>query len=213
MSITIINNTKEIRKSFSSLIEIKPALSFYNNKEDLPYLIGALRGDGYVTDRVIQFNVTDKSFSDSVKSAMEKIGFVVTGSEYEPKNCKWKKQLRIFTYYGGQEGHDEFYKLFLNMQYPSNSDETIPYLKGFYEAEGCCCNVNKNSSTKRISLSNKNIQLLEIARSLLKKLNFNTSEIYVNKKNGVGALCLCKNKEVPRFLELINPCIKYGEKR
>lgn len=198
-------------RNYSNLvkkIDLRPSIN-------LAYVLGAIMGDGAVfksstNQYIIEFNVVDKPFSDSVKSAMESIGLHCWRKLYPRKGLNEKPQWYIIAQ---SKMFYDFYNRVNLKSFTDTRDKQIAFIRGFYEAEGSyCTKVNKKSFGKRISLWNKNIQLLETVKNFLMQLDFHPTRIYRNKR-GYGHVCLNRSKEVHRFLKTINPCIKHGEKR
>lgn len=86
------------------------------------------------------------------------------------------------------------------------------FLCGFYESEGT---IYDNHGYLRIGIFNINKELLNMVYDFICELDFtptfglNRRKLRVWKNEKICyQITLCKKQEVPKFINLINPCIK-----
>lgn len=195
---------------------------------DLVYILAVLWGDGnggYLYNHVnnkydIAFRSKDKKFADEVFEAFKRISLSPSMSivDYSGKEY-WVNRNPQYAVYASSK---KFVQWFREVNYDklreivlSSKSTAIAFIKGFYESEG-----SLHRKDWYINIYNTNKRLLEICIDALKLIGFETSLrgpyycdtyrkgkyiLYVRKKES--------NKTTDRFLTVINPCIKRGEKR
>ena len=88
-------------------------------------------------------------------------------------------------------------------------DEEIKFLTGFFDAEGSIY-TGKRNSDKRVIMYQKNREVLEYIRDILKRLEI-PSKIYGPYKNGnsyIHRLIVFTTKNSNKFLDVVNPLNK-----
>lgn len=156
------------------------------------YLIGALRGDGYIKNTknlyLIRLAVKDKDFA-----------------EYYHKILKQFIQFKIRYYYRCDDRwvvyfqSRDFIKFYNSIKEPQTKEQIIWYLKGLFDAEGCfCINVERKGC---LTFANGNIYLLLQVKYLLKMLGIDSRCYIRDKKRSYLSITLWENKEL--FFELI----------
>lgn len=178
-----------------------------NPSEDLAYILGVLKGDGYVTKNGYQYNVClqsiSKNFVSSFETSLKNIGL---------HPCKIYHDRRgIYHSVACSLQFVEFYKN-LSM---SRLKELIAgyhshFIKGLYESEGTLF-IRGQTANFELNIANSNLELLKIVSRYL---------FYKNIRNSIGKRGKTINdlqmyrlrvytNDIPKFLDMINPCIKY----
>lgn len=187
-------------------LEYSPALS---------YVLGVVLGDGWVYSNkhayFIGLEAQDRKFCESFKAALLKIGLkpsTFKADKYWRTTCSSKLFYNWFNSLTSQQ-----IKL-IAKEYP------VDFIRGFYESEGCFSRYKSKGyfyTHLSIIISNTDETLIRLAKDILEDLNFHpTLNLQRTQKANwkpCWKLVLGQNKEVTRFLELINPCIKTGENR
>lgn len=184
------------------------------------YLFGAIMGDGCVNyycygpkrqHYLIQFSNTSKLFVDEVMEAMEYLGikprFIKRDKNYFNDSCTRKPIYQV------QGNNKDFVMWFKNTSLETfekwlTSDVRLAvlFLKGFYEAEGCC-------SQKKVHFDNTNKELIMLVENLVHHSGFCTCKL---KKSPLPSGKIKYTIRLPKistdvFLSVINPCIKRGD--
>lgn len=195
-------------------------LTFWGQKDvnlqqspELAYILGVLKGDGSVwhspSNRgyVIHLKTSSYFFAQSFTNALKQIGL-------NPSfrfNKYWHVNANSKTFY------EWFKKLSLEELKSYTKNFQADFIRGFYESEGLMWQ-NKNSGYC-LGLWNKNLELLSLAKDLLRELGF-SFKIYRHKevyyslllstgKGREGGWRYGEKKEACRkFIKVINPCIK-----
>jgi len=175
----------------------------------LAYVLGALKGDGAIFIRgdgngVVQLKVTDETFARCVLKGLQKIKLkphLRQGKLYDLE----RKTPYIVTAYSL-----EFARWYLTLTCDALSnmvkDYPIAFVKGFYEAEGCCCDAH------RLRIYNTDLNLLILVKGLLQSLSIE-ARLYPRILPSSSYLQIHKNESYANFLSTIQPCIKIGEPR
>lgn len=183
---------------------------------ELYYVLGVLKGDGsvslfrrkdgYMAYR-IRLDTKDKVFCESFREGLKKIGI---------KSNIWKRPRRgnakpqyiaycengMFVYWYKDLTLKEIEKKLEKEEY------AIAFLRGFYESEG---SLYISGNRYRLSITNKDMDLLKLIEKLTKKFGFKPHiYTYNGAKSSWSTLRLHGKKEAERFVELINPCIRYA---
>ncbi|MDE1869120.1 MAG: hypothetical protein KGH60_04120 [Candidatus Micrarchaeota archaeon] len=177
------------------------------NSATLSYILGVLRGDGYVYhDKKghysVTLNVKSLKFAKSFRRSLVKIGL---------------KPIKIFSdgrgYYWVRAQSKEFYNWYRSLG-PSASRELIDaikgneidFIRGFYEAEG---GISYADYGYKLRISNTDYDIVEAISKHLTSINIlNYLKRYKNK-NGCIYYQLGIYRDCKRFLGLVNPCFKY----
>ena len=196
-------------------ILLKPNLEM---TENLAYLIGLLKGDGYVccngrTYRICLDN-TNFTIANNCKKSLKEIGLNPFIYEIVPSNGIGKqKQYRVLA------SSKEFYKWYKKLtckklrKLLTTNKKIFGFLRGFYEAEG---SISKSRNSITISIYNTDMRLISLIKFLLEKinLNFHLNGPYKNNRlGGYNSKLLYRvqttNKnEVINFLNLVKPSAK-----
>lgn len=199
-------------------IRLKPILK---PSKDLAYILGVLKGDGYVfifdwkpnkeckstKHYIIGLNVKDVKFAESFKGSIKNIGLRVKVRKYRSyyvcKFCNkelliWYKKLSINDIKEIIEKDEEYVKEFL---------------RGFYESEGY---YYYEGDVKRpyIGIINCKFDLINLVNNLINKLSFDTKLYKLKRspsafKKGIYYKITIRKKEQPeKFIKTIKPCIK-----
>ena len=193
--------------------QIKPTLDITPN---LSYIIAVILGDGWIYKRgycyFVCLQATDKIFCYKFKESLNKIG--LKPSMFKRKNC-WRVIASSKIFYEWFESLKDKDIEEIAKKYP------IEFIRGFYESEGNFSiykSKKYNFISSTITILNTNKEYINLIKELLEYLNFHPTLHKRNNKYGYGykpiwALSIARKLEVKRFLELIKPCIKKGEKR
>ena len=210
------------KETIFNRLSIKPNLKF---NENLAYILGIIKGDGcininkYTKGHIVIVHTIDKSLANNFYDSLKKLNLNPYMCLVPPRNGISKKnQYRIqavskkFCLWYNSLSLNKIKKLL------DNRKKIIAFLKGFYEAEGCLCKQIKNKKRLRITLTHTDIKLLKLTKNLANKLNFNFILNGPYDPSGFGKklrynFTINKQEEVKRFINVIKPCIKYGEKR
>jgi intein-encoded DNA endonuclease-like protein len=198
---------------------LKPNLS---PSPTLAYILGVLEGDGYIQDkRSIELIVTSEQFAHSFFNSLKEIGLHPHIRKLEKVKGKLGKKLpwevraysRVFVKWY-EKTRKKITKCKVVKAFP------LDFIRGFYESEGSFyrgvdLRWKKPYLRHRITIHNTDQQLLELVRKLLEKYCIKAS-IYKRKIIKWGktrecfALSISRHKDVFKFLELVQPCIKNG---
>jgi len=183
---------------------------------DLAYILGVLKGDGDVVcvssgrykTWQIRLRVKEKRFALSFKQAVENLNLHTFWWTERAKNNK-------VIYCVGAHSKmfvEWFTKLSLHdiEELLNNKKKLITsFIRGFYESEGTLYRGHAKSVKCKMTNTDKN--LVDLVTRLLGKLGFD-SRTYLIRKGGSRRKPLYEIyilvKEVPRFIELVDPCIK-----
>ena len=180
------------------------------------YLKGAFDGDGHYNPKgTISFNVTDYDFLLEVQSLIKKIfNLDVNIINHVEATARTKQQWRINLCTINSLGFNpcDFFKSLV----PESSEEKIEYLRGLFDAEGsvgiCNRHIKKsngkeyNGKEKWLTLSQKDIDKLELWSSYLKEYGIEAIKIY--KKDSRSFLHIRNNYSISQFNKLIGFKIK-----
>jgi intein-encoded DNA endonuclease-like protein len=161
---------------------VKPRISWSPSPSPhLSYILGAILGDGYVTSKtgkyVISLNVNDKTFADTFRVSLEKIG-LSPHMKFRQNQwhvwacnkdfCEWFKTLTLNNIENIICSSKEMIKLFI---------------MGFYDSEGSLEVTNKKQGHRGVIFYNTNIELLRVIQKLLNHLEFH-SVLALDRKAG-----------------------------
>jgi intein-encoded DNA endonuclease-like protein len=178
---------------------------------NLAYILGVMKGDGYVSNapkwRIYQIvlNNTSTELCNHFAEALRLIGLRSHFWLVQKAKGNSKDLFRVAS--ASQEfvlwyKHLSFYEL---KKLLMKAEMAIPFLRRFYEAEGCYY-----AKTKTCSISNSNITLIHLVHFLLKRLRI-ANGLYHCKRLGrerIEYQIFMNAKESSNFLHIINPCIK-----
>ena len=183
---------------------------------DQAYLLGALKGDGWVNfyhygatrqHYLIQFFNSSRVFVDEVMEALRNLGIKPRISSIRRSGWNVLPQITV------QGNNKPFVMWWLNLDYESmrewlleDEEKCVAFLKGFYEADG-------TQDSQRIRFSNHDKRLLQVIKTILESLDFHptlTGRVRASRPNRKPeyTVGLHRKKERNRFLKMINPCIK-----
>jgi len=198
-----IRDCNDYHKWKSVANQIKPNLK---NKRILSYILGVIKGDGFVYKRgycyFVGLDSSDKEFSLSFLEALKKVN--LNPSMFLNKKGYWRT-------IGSSK---LFYKWYKSLNFKQIKQIAFKYpkefIRGFYESEGCYHMAQKKYS--RIIIVNTDERLIKLVKKLIENLGFKTNlyqrpQIKSNWKR-VWALTMYNKEEIKKFLKEINPCIK-----
>lgn len=196
----------------------------------LSYLIGAIKGDGYVyisnKEKVYKYEITlsakDYEFVDIVSKAL----ITVTGKKASIHKITQFLNNKMNYLYKTQV-HDKSLAYFLTQPFESLKKyiEVYPsqFLRGFFDAEGCAMNQIMKKRTKNgvspyllfvIRIYNTNRELIDFCRYLLMELQIYPSpKTYITKGNlcdnpkDCYVLQVAQKESVRRFMSIIGTSI------
>jgi intein-encoded DNA endonuclease-like protein len=201
------------------LVEVKVTPS-----PELSYILGVLKGDGYIINDPKQghysvvLETVSLEFAESFKYALQKLGFSPHLRLRKSLNSPISKK-RLWHV----EAHS---KLFINWYTRLSNVElsTIArmfpadFVRGFYESEGTYYHGIDNRwkrlrgwviPAKQIQITNKINELVMLVKELLDSLGIPSSIYYVRQLD-IYRLQISRQKAVDDFLHIVRPCIKNG---
>ncbi len=195
---------------------LKPNLEM---NESLAYIIGLLKGDGHVghysRSYRISLDSTNEKIAINLFKALKDIRLNPFLYKHNPTNGIGKqKQIRVIA---NSKIFYEWYKRLtaekLKILFDSK-EKAVGFIRGFYEAEGSI--YRYKNSTIVISISNTDLELIELVKFLLEKLglNFRLNGPYKNNRLGgynakpIYRIQTGSKKYVFGFLDLIKPSVK-----
>lgn len=211
---------KEIRekmiKNLRKKVLLRPNLKM---NENLAYIIGLLKGDGYVghygwTYRIV-VDTTSKKIANNTFNALKTIGLNPFIQRVIPSNSIGKQmQYRIIAH---SKLFYEFYKKLTTEKLRmllDTKERIIGFVRGFYEAEGQIW--KSKDGTICIAIHNTDLELLKLVKSLLERLGlyFNLNGPYKNRGLGGRTSKLIyrvqtgSKKQVFNFVNLVKPSVK-----
>jgi len=202
----------EHRKKIATTLKGKPGkLINLELNENLAYIVGVVLGDGWVGYNhhgfyTVGMTSIDYPFIKNFQLALERIGLRVRAHPYKNKNPNGHNGWVLSAY------SKEFYHWWFSLNWESKRSIAISYpksfLRGIYESEGTCFYYH---SRRLIKIVNKNKNVADIIRESMQVLDFHPKGHC--DARGYYYVGLYRWKEVERFFELIDPCIKRGENR
>lgn len=185
--------------------------------KELSYILGVMKGDGNIYKKRIQFRTIDKIFAEKFAHYLHKIGIHSYPMFVEKRsiNPNYKNSKDVYCIFASSMLFARWYNgLSLENLEEEVSDFLEEFLCGFYESEGT---IYDNHGYLRITISSTDKGLLHFVYQSIRHLGFKPTFI-LNKRNyrPNHKICyrvtICKQKEVPKFIETINPCIKIKPK-
>jgi len=209
-------------------IIIKPNLEM---NKDLAYILGILKGDGCVykinNSYKVTLDITDKRIALSFMDALRKINLNPHMLEINPSNGIGKRKKYVVNACSIKFG--SWYEQ-LNIkelrELLREKEEVIGFIKGFYESEGC---ISKSKSrvitdkkryeydTTTISISNTNLELINLLEYLINKLGikFSLNGPYENNQSiskglvkPIYRIRTSRKEGIHLFMKTINPIAK-----
>ena len=192
--------------------QIKPVL---DESPTLAYAVGVILGDGWTYKRghfyTIGLEVSDKKFCESFHVALKKLN--LNPSMFHSRGY-WRTVCSSKLFYLWLESLDINHINKISKKYPED------FLRGFYESEGHL-SVYKSKeyyfTRTSIIICNTKKEWMYLIRSLLESLDFHPKIYNIAsqkpKWKPLWRLVLARNLEAKRFISLVKPCIKIGEKR
>jgi len=186
--------------------------------ESLAYLLGSLKGDGYITINkrtnayIIGFQNTRKILVDNFAKSLENLGLnpYTHKASKSKKSFQKKEEYRVIAY--SKMFHEWYSSLDMNKlkELLDTKEKMIAFIKGFYEAEGT---IVKTRTGFYLGFTNTNLGLLNLVQHLLKMLSFKFHlngpypPLGLGKKNFYH-LRTSKHQQVDNFINMINPDVK-----
>jgi len=160
------------------------------------YLLGVLFGDGFFTKfdtngkpHEMRLNTTDKLFANEFERYIRALGGRYTRRIYsQSEKALGRKPIHRVVVYSIRDIHT--YELYENIYVPlkgnpimlidllDEQNKIIPFIKGYYESEGCFYIGGKKSIKWQIQFTSSDETLLIAVRELLRRLGF---EFYLSK--------------------------------
>ena len=209
---------REYLKKFG--LPVKSRIKYFdvNNKEILSYILGVCFGDGCVCRSshhnliILGQSIKNKNFVLSFAKALKEIGLnpiIYTESREINKN----RYEMIFVFANSKMFYNFFKKLTIKdvrdivMKSIRNM---VMFVRGFYESEGSNT-TNKKHRKWIISMSNTNIEVLNLVKEILEKLGLNFKLYGPYKQDPYKPkYSLQSGNRITnyKFLKTIRPCIK-----
>ena len=177
------------------------------------YIIGVVLGDGTVSnkDNRIRLGVTDRVFAISFYNTLKEMGLNPTIWKDKKQKVNWSDVWRVSVYNKSLNGFLRCLTIEKIKEIIDKQENAIWFLKGFYESEGVL------SKRFCIQIVNTDAELIRLVWSVLKSLNLRAKlygpygpylTVTKQQKRSFYRISLNYKKDVERFLDLINPCIK-----
>ncbi len=178
-------------------------------EKNAAYLIGALR-DGYVDEKqyLISIYQKDKVWLEYLKNLVKE----TFGVDSKIRPFRDAFELRIFS-------KDLFN--YIRKMGVANSSTTpkkvldtkelwIPYISGFFDAEGHCTSpaTFRKTGKKKVSMHQNDRNSLEFIKSVLEESGIKTSKIYLQKGRECHALYIQSKEGIRKFAVIVNPIRK-----
>lgn len=186
-------------------------LLFKWSKRELAYLLGEIKGDGWIIwDQKrnaygVALGSKEKKFADSFFQVVKDLGLhpkiyrhkdgMYRVRAYSKKLARWVQKIGLKEFLSGRQAK-------------------IAFLRGFYESEGSFSRNNHGKYEKwMLSISNTDRELLGLARECLLELNLNFASYLAHKarnefQKDVWQIATSNKGKIRNFLDLIRPCIK-----
>ena len=173
------------------------------------YLIGALR-DGYLDEKqyLISIGQKDKEWLEY----LQKLAKDTFGVNSKIRPLKNAFELRIFS-----KSLFNYLKS-IGVKDSSTTPESImnsrelwiPYISGFFDAEGHCTSsvTFKKTGKKKISFHQNDRQSLEFIKSVLEEFEIKTSKVYLQNGRKCHALYIQSKDGIKKFDSLFHPVRK-----
>jgi len=166
------------------------------------YIIGALLGDGYLTDNMIRLKVTQKDFRDEFVNCIKK-AYQITPRIKEKNDiflCAVHSVLLCNRLKRITKNDSDIHFFVMN----GSNEIKANFIKGFADAEGC---VDLSCNKYQIVIAQKNIKMLKKIQRLLLDLKIQ-SKIY-RKGDNNDHLVISLYENLKRYRELIGFSISY----
>lgn len=181
---------------------------------ELIYILGVLKGDGYVYKRgranVIELTIKSEEFANSFASALRKIGLAPS---LWIRSIKRYENYQVYVVTAISKKFVEWYNNVSLMQIKGiigkNKESAAAFVRGFYESEGSYF-VDPRDGTPAICICNTNKFLLLFVKDLISLLGYDLNmndarptstgkPFYRLRKSG---------RTIPELVDKIKPCIK-----
>jgi len=191
----------------------KQLKKFDRESEELPYVIGAFLGDGWIKNHgtglsvalatvldefaesfafsLREVGVNTSRFAREWETAEDGIMYFVQG--YSTPLARWLQKI------------SENYNLVGNIVNESER-RIIRFIRGFYEAEGC---YYSDRGYEKVDIANSDLELLGLVSDYIEKIGVNVTGIHQgNGANNTHHLRIDTSLEARKFIEKIKPTIK-----
>jgi len=183
------------------------------SSSDLSYILGVMKGDGNIYKNKIQFRTIDKPFAEKFVYHFKRIGINTWPMLIEKRSLKNINRKDVYCIFASSLLFSKWYRSLTLEELKKEVDlYPIPFICGFYESEGT---IYDNQGHLRIGIFNIDKELLNMVYDFICELDFtptfglNRRKLRVWKNEKICyQITLCKKQEVPKFINLINPCIK-----
>lgn len=189
-----------------------------SKKYEIGYILGALKGDGFIgkhtkKQKMIMLSVSNKPFSERFRDCL----FNVCGRKYKIGKVKnyrysqgycWVVRCTIKDIVNFFEHYD------INSLLSDENDIKAGFLKGFFDAEGCSfCKYypDRQSYARVVVASNFDRNLLEFCQKLLNSFKLKTRKIpnQVSGRNAYTLNLIISKENLTMFKEKIGFSIPY----
>ncbi|PIZ89015.1 MAG: hypothetical protein COX90_01440 [Candidatus Nealsonbacteria bacterium CG_4_10_14_0_2_um_filter_38_17] len=203
------------RKRIVKLYRCNPNLRL---TENLAYLLGTLKGDGYVNYSkkynryIIGLQNTKLKFCKEFFNVLRAIN--LNPSLGQNKKIKGVGKHKLYFVVANSQ---VFYRWYKKLSLPklkrllSTKRMKISFIKGFYESEGTI--FKRKDKKYHLAFINTNGNLLRVVKTLLNEIGFNLNLNGPYKATGLGKkpryhLQTSKQQQIKKFITTINPSIK-----
>jgi intein-encoded DNA endonuclease-like protein len=174
--------------------------------ENIAYICGALR-DGYLYEKhyLISIAQKDKQWLEY----LQRLFIETFGVKSKIRNLGDAFELRVFSkqlFYFIRE-FSELEKI------KQNKDLWVPFISGFFDAEGHCTSpaTYRKTGKKKISFHQNDYESLKFIKNALKEFGVKSGKIYLQKGRNCHALYIQSKNEIMRFASVIKPIRKQSQ--
>jgi len=211
------NNTEILEKCFENVKIFSPR-SYKGHKlpkivtKQLAYLIGSLR-DGTINDRTYSIVISQKG-QEGKKWLLYLRKIIKQEFDINPKIMKFKNNFII-------QINSKVLFIFLNKIFEMSTNQSdwetpkiikqnkelwIPYISGFFDAEGYCTKTRTFQKTGKIKISfhQNNFESLKFIKNVLNLMDIPTGKIYLQKGRKCYALYIQSKNGILKFYNIFN---------
>ncbi len=176
---------------------------------EIAYIIGAMR-DGFLYEKDYCISISQKN-EEWLKYLQL---LFIKNFNIKPKIRKWKTknafELRIFSKELFFFFKNNFFKEEVPQIIEENKEFWIPYISGYFDAEGHCTKPKTFVKTgkKKISLHQNNKKSLEFIKNVFESYGIKSSKIYLQRGRKCHALYVQSKDGIIKFSNIFSPVQK-----
>ena len=178
-------------------------------EQDTAYILGAIR-DGYLDEKQYLVSISQKNreWLEFLKQ-MIKETFEVDSKIRQFRNAF---ELRIFSkkFFTHLKSFGIQNSSTMPARILQNKELWVPYISGFFDAEGYCTSPEtfRKTGKKKISFHQNDKESLEFIKSVLEQFGIKTSKIYLQKNRNCHALYIQSSDSIRKFHLIFKPIRK-----